>query len=109
MSLSPASRPVVIKGVKVEYMTTKTDIYKNENSYFKIGRKDVEGKLNRLVIDGYKLPWFESGDGKYILKVKFKNVKITDMMKQNKYAANISFKHYNTDDNEGYYVNEINI
>ena len=63
-------------------MTTKTDIYKNENSYFLIGRKDVEGKLNKLVVEGYKLPWFESGDGKYILKVKFKNVKITDMMKK---------------------------
>ena len=30
-------------------------------------------------------------------------------MKQNKYVANISFKHYNVDDNEGYYVNDINI
>ena len=90
-------------------MTTKTDLYKNENSYFKIGRKDVEGKLNRLIVDGYKLPWFESGDGKYILKVKFKNVKIKDMMKQNKYVANISFKHYNIDENEGYYVSDINI
>ena len=108
MSLSPV-KPILIKGVKVEYMVTKTDIYKNENSYFLIGRKDVEGKLSQLVVEEYKLPWFESGDGRYILKVKFKNVKIKDMMKQNKYVANISFKYYNIDDNEGYYVNDINI
>ena len=53
MTLSPV-KPVVIKGVKVEYITTNTDIYKNENNYFLVGRKDVEGKLNKLVVEGYK-------------------------------------------------------
>ena len=43
-----------------------------------------------------------------IVKVKFKSVKLPHMIKENMYVTNISFKHYNIDDNEGYYVNLIN-
>ena len=108
MSHSPV-KPIVIKGAKVTYMTTKTDLYKNENSYFEISKKDIDIKFNKVSVDGYKLPWFAGDDGKYILKVKSKNVKLPDMIKENMYIANISFKYYNIDDNEGYYVNTINI
>jgi hypothetical protein len=100
MSHSPV-KPIVIKGVKVTYMTTKTDLYKNENSYFKISKKDIDTKFNKVAVDGYKLPRFAGDNGKYILKVKFKNVKLPDMIKENMYIANISFKHHNIDDNEG--------
>ena len=64
--------PIVIKGVKVTYMTTKTDLYKNEYSYCKISEKDIDTKFNKVSVDGYKLPWFAGDNGKYILKVKFK-------------------------------------
>ena len=71
MSHSPV-KPIAIKGVKVAYVTTKTDLYKNENSYFEISKKDIDIKFNKVSVDGYKLPWFAGDNGKYILKVKFK-------------------------------------
>jgi hypothetical protein len=108
MSLSPV-KPVTVKGVKLTYLTTKTDMYKNENCYFKVSKKDIETKFNKLHVEGYKLPWFEGNDGKYLLKAKFKNVKLNDFIKQNIYITNISFKYYKVDDNEGYYISEINI
>ena len=106
MSHSPV-KPIVIKNVKVTYITTKTDLYKNENSYFKISKKDIDAKFNKVSVDGFKLLWFAGDDGKYILKVKFKNVKLPDMIQENMYVTNISFKYYNIDNNEGYYVNTI--
>ena len=56
MSVSPNNRPIVIKGVKLTYLTTKTDAYKNENVYFKLSKKDIETKFSKLNIEGYKLP-----------------------------------------------------
>ena len=109
MSLSPSNKPIVIKGVKLKYLTTKTDMYKNENVYFKVSGKDVQNKFNKLNAEEYKVPWFEGNDGKYLLKVKLKYVKLEDMIKQNIYLTNISFKYYNIDEIEGYYINSINI
>ena len=34
MSLSPV-KPITIKGIKLAYLNTKTDNYKNDISYFK--------------------------------------------------------------------------
>ena len=71
MSLSP-TKPIVIKGVKLTFLSTKTDIYKNENCFFKIRSKDIESKLSKLNVEGYKMPWFEGKDGKFLLKAKLK-------------------------------------
>ena len=108
MSVSPNNRPILIKGVKLTYLTTKTDSYNNENVYFKVSKKDIETKLNKLNVEGYKLPWFEGNDGKFLMKAKYKNVKLPDFIKQNIYITNISFKYYNIDGNEGYYISSIN-
>ena len=51
MSQSPV-KPITMKSVKLTYMATKTDIYKNENSYFKFSKKDID-KFNKIVVDGY--------------------------------------------------------
>ena len=107
MSQSPV-KPITMKSVKLTYVATKTDIYKNENSYFKLSKKDIE-KLNKIVVDGYKLPWFEGDNGNYILKAKHKNVKIPELVRDTVYIANLSFKHYSIDDIEGYYISLINI
>ena len=106
MSISP-DRPILIKGVKAQYMNTKTDIYKSEISYFKINGKDIEGKLSKLNLEGFKLPWFKTDDGKYIIKVKSKNVKVTSLEKLDMYVVNISLKYYEMDDKEGYYINSL--
>lgn len=104
MSLSPVNKPIIIKGIKLAYLNTKVDNYKNELSYFKISSKDIDGKLSKLNIEGYKLPWFTSEEGKYILKVKHKYVSIPDLEKMKKYVTDISFKYYKMDNNEGYYI-----
>jgi len=108
MSLSP-SKPIVIKGVKLTYLSTKADIYKNDNCYFKIRSKDIESKFAKLNVEGYKMPWFEGKDGKFLLKAKLKNVNLPDFIPQNIYVTNISFKYYKMDDNEGYYIDHINL
>ena len=71
MSLSP-TKPIVIKGVKLTYLTTKPDFYKNDNCYFTFRSKDLENKFSKLLVEGYKLPWFQGSDGKYLLKAKRK-------------------------------------
>ena len=106
MSLSPI-KPITIKSIKVAYLTTKVDNYKNETSYFKLSSKDIDGKLGKLKIDGYKLPWFTTEEGKYLLKVKSKNVNISDLEKMKTYIVDISFKYYKIDNTEGYYISLI--
>ena len=93
MSVSPNSKPVVVKSVKLTYLTTKTDAYNNENVYFKVSKRDIETKFNKLNAEEYKVPWFEGDDGKFLMKAKFKNVKLPDFIKQNIYIVNISFKY----------------
>ena len=107
MSISPV-KPIIIKNVKLTYLSTKTDSYNNENVYFKVSTKDIQTKLNKLVVEGYKLPWFKGSDDKFLMKAKLKNVKLPDFIKQNIYITNISFKYYNMDGFEGYYVSTIN-
>ena len=68
----------VIKNVKVRYLTTKMDKYDNEIIWFKIDKTSID-KLAVLNKVGFKLPYFETDDGKTLLKVKSKNVNIDDI------------------------------
>ena len=106
MSLSPI-KPMVFYKIKVAYLSTKTDNYDNDITYFKISTKDIEGKLSKLKMDGYKLPWFKTADGKYTLKVKTKYVNVPDLEKMKVYSLNISFMYYSIDGKDGYYVKSI--
>lgn len=53
---------------------------------------------------GFKLPYFETNDGKLLLKVKSKNVKINELKKDEPITCEVHFKHYKMEDFEGYYV-----
>ena len=108
MSLSPV-KPIVIKGIKLAYLNTKTDSYKNDITYFKISSKDIDGKLSKLNVDGYKLPWFKTEDGKYTIKTKSKHVNIKDLERMKVYFVNISFMYYSISGNEGYYIKAIDL
>ena len=56
---------LVIKNAKLEYITTKTDNYDNEVSYFKIKDKVVEQKLEKYKDEPeFKLPIFNMEKGK---------------------------------------------
>ena len=51
---------LVIKNAKLEYLTTKTDNYDNEISYFKIKDKGVDQKLEKYNDPEFKIPTFNS-------------------------------------------------
>ena len=108
MSLSPV-KPTLIKGIRVSYLSTKSDNYKNDIIYFKISSKDIDGKLGKFNVDGYKLPWFKTEEGKYILKVKSKSVRIPELEKMKIYFVNIGLMYYSIAGNEGYYVKMLEV
>ena len=63
---------VVIKNVKAEYITTKTDKYENEICYFKMKDKTCELKFAPLMKDSYILHWFKTDMGSISVKSKNK-------------------------------------
>ena len=75
----------------------------------KFSSKDIDGKLSKLNVDGYKLPWFKTEDGKYTLKVKSKSVNIKDLAKMKVNIANLSFMYYSINGNEGYYIKAVDV
>ena len=96
----------VIKNVKVRYLTTKMDKYDNELIWFRIDKTSI-AKLNVLNKVDFKLPYFETDDGKTLLKVKSKNVKLNDLTNDVVIACDIAFKYYKMGDFEGYFVNRL--
>ena len=98
---------IVIKNVKVEYITTKTDNYDNEICYFKLKDKNIESKFTSIMKDGFKLPWFKSDKGYYLLKVKTKYNKMKQMHKEEAVLVDTVFKYYKIDDSEGFYVSSL--
>ena len=69
---------IVIKNLKLEFITKKKDNYNNEQVYFKIKEKNVESKFTIINKDGHNVPYFKSKDGTYSLKVKSKYVRLVD-------------------------------
>ena len=61
---------VLIKSLKVEYISTKIDAYDNELCYFKFRDKNIDSKLAVLIKEGFKYPWFRSDKGQTILKIQ---------------------------------------
>ena len=61
---------VLIKSLKVEYISTKIDAYDNELCYFKFRDKTIDTKLAVLIKEGFKYPWFKTDKGQTILKIK---------------------------------------
>ena len=95
---------VVIKNVRVEYISTKTDKYDNELIYFKIKDKNIELKFANIVKDGFHVPWFKSDKGQHILKVKPKYAKLKELAKDIVILTDITFNYYKMNDIQGFYV-----
>ena len=93
-----------IKNVKAEYITTKSDKYENEICYFKMRDKNFELKFAPLMKDSYKLPWFKTDKGQYLLKVKTKYCKIKELRKEEVVLLDVIFKYYKMNEMEGFYV-----
>ena len=98
---------IVIKNVRVEYITTKTDNYDNENCYFKLKDKNIESKFAAIMKDNFRLPWFKSDRGYYLLKVKTKYNKLETLNKDESVLVDIVFKYYKYNDSEGFYVSNL--
>jgi hypothetical protein len=100
---------LVIKNAKLEYITTKTDNYNNELSYFKIKDKTILQKLEKYTEDpDIKLPIFASSKGKSkILKAKQKYVKVNNLPKNETITIELTLKGYEINDNRGFYVSSI--
>ena len=95
---------VLIKTLKVEYITTKIDAYENELCYFKFRDKNIDSKLAVLIKEGFKYPWFKSDKGQTIFKTKKKYMKLKETSKEEIVIVDMSFTFYKMNDNEGYYV-----
>ena len=82
------------------------DNYNNEQVYFKILKRQ-EIKFTAINKDGFTLPYFKSQDGKMLLKVKSKYVKIDDLNKDNNYICDLECKYFKMGEVEGYYVSKL--
>ena len=99
---------LVIKNAKLEYLTTKTNNYDNEISYFKIKDKGVDQKLEKYNDPEFKIPTFTSDKGKSkILKAKHKYVKLKNLSRGDAITVELTFKKYDIDDKCGFYVSSI--
>ena len=64
-----------VNGLLAEYLSTKTDKYDNEISYFKLIDKNFKNKMSAILShqsDECKIPFWKTEDHEYILKVKKK-------------------------------------
>ena len=98
---------IVIKNCKVDFVTTKTDNYNNDMSYFKLVDKNIDQKYSAVIRTDYKLPWFKTDKQANILKVKPKYITKNEFVKDNTYLVDITFKYYKYNDVEGYYVSQL--
>ena len=101
-----AEDKVIIKNIKLEYISTKTDNYNNNQVYFKV-LKGQENKFTAINKDGYHLPYFKTDDNKYLLKVKSKYVKLDELNKDMTYICDLEMKYYKMESVEGFYVSQI--
>ena len=98
---------ILIKNCKVEFVTTKTDNYNNDISYFKLLEQNIDQKYSALMKNDFKLPWFKTDKQANILKVKPKYITKNEFVKDNTYLVDITFKYYKYNDVEGYYVSQL--
>ena len=101
-----------VNGLTTEYLSTKTDKYDNEVSYYKIIDKNYKNKMSAILsqqCDECKMPFWKTEDGEYILKVKKRHTPKTTLDVNDIVTVNLMFKHYCMETNDdkllqGYYV-----
>ena len=101
-----------VNGLLAEYLSTKTDKYDNEISYFKLIDKNYKNKMSSIlkeVCDEIKMPFWKTEDHEYILKVKKKYTPKNILDVNEIVTVNLTFKYYCMETNEdkllqGYYA-----
>ena len=95
-----------------EYLSTKTDKYDNEVSYYKVIDKNYKNKMSGILkeqCDECKMPFWKTEDHEYILKVKTKYTPKTKLDVNDIVTVNLMFKYYAMQTNDdkllqGYYA-----
>ena len=86
-----------VNGLLTQYLSTKTDKYDNEISYFKLIDKNYENKMSAIlkeVCDEIKMPFWKTEDHEYILKVKKRHTPKNILDVNDIVTVNMTFKHY---------------
>ena len=85
-----------INGLITEYLSTKTDKYDNEVSYYKVIDKNVKNKMSAIFAqqcDECKMPFWRTEESEYILKCKKKYAPKKDLEDHDIVTVNIVFKY----------------
>ena len=93
-----------VNGLLAEYLSTKTDKYDNEISYFKLIDKNLKNKMSNIlkeVCDEIKMPFWKTEDHEYILKVKKRHTPKTTLDVNDIVTVNLMFKHYCMEKDDG--------
>ena len=93
-----------VNGLITEYLSTKTDKYDNEVSYYKIIDKSYKNKMSAIlkeVCDECKMPFWKTEDHEYVLKVKKKNTPKTIIDNGDIVTLNLMFKYYCMEKDDG--------
>ena len=92
-----------VNGLLTEYLSTKTDKYDNEVSYFKLIDKNLKGKMSAILsqqCDECKVPFWKTEDHEYILKVKKRHTPKNILDVNEIVTVNLTFKHYCMETND---------
>ena len=95
-----------INGLITEFITTKTDNYDNEISYYKIIDKNYKNKMSGIlkeVCEECRMPFWKTEDHEYILKVKTRNTHTPKKKLENNdiVTLNLIFKYYCMEKDDG--------
>ena len=95
-----------INGLLTEFITTKTDKYDNEISYYKVIDKNYKNKMSGVlkeVCEECRMPFWKTEDHEYILKVKTRNTHTPKKKLENNdiVTLNLIFKYYCMEKDDG--------
>ena len=98
---------IYINDIDLEYLSTKTDKYNNEISYFKIinslGKKKLKS-IRDMEFYGFRMPYWSTDDNSIILKVNNKFITDNKLKQGNLYNTNIEFIAYSFDTDDGNFM-----
>ena len=98
---------IKISDLVVEYLSTKSNEYNNEISYFKIISPKLKMKPFLNLNADLKVPVWKTDKGDYILKIKEKFIKtMTELVLKNTYIIDLDLVYYDMNpkaDIKGYY------
>ena len=95
-----------INSLLTEFITTKTDKYDNEISYYKVIDKNYKNKMSGIlkeVCEECRMPFWKTEDHEYILKVKTRNTHTPKKKLENNdiVTLNLMFKYYCMEKDDG--------